>query len=258
LPTSNDHYFSKSLEKGLKILSLFHEQKSTYSQTEISRILGLNMTSTYRFINTLVQLGYLNKDAGTKKLKLGVRALALSSTLLRTFDHHRIIRSLIDDVFEKYNITVDVALRVDDALAIVYRREAEDTLIHRLPSVSRSWHATALGKAFLAYLPAEERTSLIETLSMERRTDRTITTKATLSAELDKTRERGYAVANEEFLPGLIAIGVPVINLDTGVSMGSVSFDFSTIQQTVDSMVETYAELLMQLGGNISRTLTAL
>jgi DNA-binding IclR family transcriptional regulator len=79
-----------------------------------------------------------------------------------------------------------------------------------------------------------------------------------LSAELDKTRERGYAVANEEFLPGLIAIGVPVINLDTGVSMGSVSFDFSTIQQTVDSMVETYAELLMQLGGNISRTLTAL
>ncbi|MBT8371628.1 MAG: helix-turn-helix domain-containing protein, partial [Deltaproteobacteria bacterium] len=53
------YYFSKSLEKGLKILSLFNSEAPVLTQSEIAKTLGLNMTSTYRYINTLVELGYL-------------------------------------------------------------------------------------------------------------------------------------------------------------------------------------------------------
>ena len=52
-------YFSKSLEKGLKILSLFNRENPVMTQSRIAKTLDLNMTSTYRYINTLVELGYL-------------------------------------------------------------------------------------------------------------------------------------------------------------------------------------------------------
>ena len=56
------YYFSKSLEKGLKILSLFTEETPVLTQSEIAKTLDLNRTTTYRYINTLDELGYLKKD----------------------------------------------------------------------------------------------------------------------------------------------------------------------------------------------------
>ena len=203
MASKEEQYFSKSLEKGLRILSLFNEQNPSLSQTEVSRALGINMTSTYRFINTLVQLGYLKKDRNTKKLRLGVRALALGSNLVRTLDVQKIIRSLADEVHAGHNITVDVALVIDEALTIVYRREAEDTLIYRLPAISRAWHSTSLGKAYLAFLPDEERAARVQALDLEARTPKTIVDREALFVELEKTRARGFASSNEEFLPRL-------------------------------------------------------
>ena len=61
---SENQYFSTSLEKGLKILSLFTKESPALTQSEISRTIGLNMTSTYRFVNTLVKPGFHKDQAG--------------------------------------------------------------------------------------------------------------------------------------------------------------------------------------------------
>ena len=63
------YYFSKSLEKGLSILSLFDREHPVLTQSEIARRLDMNMTSTYRYINTLAELGYLEKDTKTKEIR---------------------------------------------------------------------------------------------------------------------------------------------------------------------------------------------
>ena len=62
----SDPYFSKTIEKGLVILSLFDRNHPHISLVEISRKLGINKTSTYRFVNTLVQLNYIKKSPETK------------------------------------------------------------------------------------------------------------------------------------------------------------------------------------------------
>lgn len=258
MPQEKDEYFSKTLAKGLKVLSLFNEQTPVRTQTEISKTLGINITSTYRLINTLVQLGYLQKDAKSKKLRLGLGALGLASTMVRTFDVNRLIKSLVDEVHDRHNVTIDVALVVEDALSIVYRREAEATLTYRLPSVSRAWHTTSLGKAYLAFLPQDVLLAKLDTLALERKTPKSITTRKKLMDELKTVRERGYSLADEEFLPGLITIGAPLMNADKGEAVGAVSFDFSTIQHTVDSMVREYSNLVLQLSRNISEAMASL
>ena len=63
---SSKQYYSTSLERGMSILRLFTKDRGTWTLTQISKNLDLNKTSTFRFVNTLVQLGYLRKDPNPK------------------------------------------------------------------------------------------------------------------------------------------------------------------------------------------------
>lgn len=254
--TSKKQYFSTSLEKGLKILSLFDTETRSLTQTEISRILSLNMTSTYRFVNTLVELDYLEKDARTKEVRLGVRSLALSTNIIRSSDELRLIKKLVDEVYNRHNITIDVAFTVDDSLMRAYQREAKETLTYHLPAVARnSLHNTSIGKAYLSTLSDDALKKVVARIEFAAKTRQTIVEREALLREIEKTRDRGYAMCVEEYLPGLITIGAPLINLDTGVGLGGVSFDFSTIQKDARAMEEKYSSLIVELAGSISEVL---
>jgi len=249
-------YFSTSLEKGLKILSLFDTETGSLTQTEISRILSLNMTSTYRFVNTLVELGYLEKDAKTKEVRLGIRSLALSTNIIRSSDELRLIKQLVDQVYNRYNITIDVAFVVDDNFMRAYQREAKETLTYHLPAVARnSLHNTSIGKAYLSTLSEDSLKEIIEKIEFTAKTRNTIVDKDQLLEEIEKTRARGYATCIEEYLPGLITIGAPLINLDTGKGLGGVSFDFSIIQKDAQAMEQKYSGLIVELAHSISEVL---
>jgi len=250
-----DQYFSKTIEKGLRIISLFHQGRPSLSQTEVSQLTGINMTSTFRFVNTLVHLGYLRKDRETKRLTPGTKAIALAYNLLRCSDFIQTVKPMVDDFHERHNVTVDVALVDEDSMLIVYRREAAETLTYRLSTMHREIHSTSLGKAYLANLPPEELEQALERISLVRRTPKTIISKEDLLRELEATRQRGYARSNEEYLPGLITLGAPLIHPDSLHPVGSISFDFSTAQQSLDSIEKSYAEQIVKLAQELSRVI---
>jgi hypothetical protein len=99
------YYFSKSLEKGLKILALFNRATPVFTQSEIARNLGLNTTSTYRYINTLVELGYLEKDTKTKEIRPSSLCLLFCTNLMRATDHLRMIKEVVDRIHGENNIS---------------------------------------------------------------------------------------------------------------------------------------------------------
>ena len=79
--------------------------------------------------------------------------------------------------------------------------------------------------------------------------------KEQLLAEIEKTRNRGYAMNEEEYLPGLITIGAPLISPATGEGIGAVSFDFSTLQNSADEVEEKFAGLIIETAAAISERL---
>lgn len=251
-----NQYFSTSLEKGLKILSLFSKESPGLTQSEISRTIGLNMTSTYRFVNTLVKLGYLEKDAKTKVLRLGVRALAMSANIIRAIDELRLIKRVVDRVHSNHNITIDVVFAIDGNLMRVYHRQATETLTYHLPAVAKnSLHNTSVGKAYLSTLPEDILRKAIDGMSLVSKTTKTIVDKNRLLDEIQKTRQRGYATSDEEYLPGLVTIGSPLINQATGKGLGGVSFDFSIIQHSALEIENKYSAMIVDLGQSISEFL---
>lgn len=246
-------YFSKSLEKGLKILSLFNRDVPFLSQTEIAARLGMNMTSAFRYINTLVEMGYLDKDESTKRIRPSIFCLAFCNNLMRATDHLQLIKVMVNDIHSRYNMTIDVALSVDDNMMRVYHREASETLTYSLPDFTKNClHNTALGKAYLSSLPKDILKEKVNTLQLTPKTEQTIVDPEKLLKELLSAKEKGYVLAMEEYLPGLIAIGAPLINPHSSKGIGSVSFDFSVLQKNTTEIEEQYSRLIIDLADRIS------
>ena len=250
------YYFSKSLEKGLKILTLFNRETPVLTQSQIAKTLGLNMTSTYRYINTLVELGYLEKDKKTREIRTSILCILLCTNLMRATDRLRMIKEVVDRIHSENNISIDVAFVVDDAIAHIYHREAQETLTYLLPDYSKNClHNTALGKAYLSSLPDAQIAAKVDTLNLVAKTEKTIVDKKLLAKELKKIKARQFAIAEEEYLSGLIAIGAPLYDSMSGKGIGAVSFDFSVLQNSAKDIKAKYAGLIKESAKTISELL---
>ena len=247
-------YFSKIVDKGLRVLSLFTPETTSLSLTDIARQTRINTTSTFRFVETLVQLGYLRKDPRTKLVKLGPAALALGYNIIKSFDLLQIVKPAVDQAFERHNVSIDTAVAENGRLVLLYRREAKDTLTFTLPSVSSDLQCSALGKAYLAALPEPGLRDLLEGMTFARRTPRSLASRAAVLADLRRTRARGYSVNNEEYILGLISIGAPLVS-QTGDVLGAVSFDTTTVQYTIDEAEKRFAPAAVALAQEIQSQL---
>ena len=249
-------YFSKSLAKGLKILSLFDLDTRVLTQSEIAKRLDLNMTSTYRYINTLTELGYLEKDAKTKEIRPTILCQIFCNNIMRATDHLRLVKQVVDRFHREHNISIDVVAVMEDNIRRLYNREAEETLTYRLPeSSTHCLHNTALGKAYLSSLPEGLLIEKIAAMTLTPKTEFTIVDKNALREDLRRAKARGYAISAEEYLPGLIAIGAPLLDPITGNGVGAVSLDFSVLQHNLGEIEEKYATLLIETAATLSELL---
>jgi len=250
------YYFSKSLEKGLRILSLFKNDTPVLTQSEIAKTLDLNMTSTYRYINTLVEMGYLEKDRKTKEIRPSTQCLLLCINLMQATDNLKMIKDVVDRLHRENNISIDVAYAVDDTLVRLYHREAEEALTFSLPEFSTNClHNTALGKAYLSSLPDHIIAEKIERMDLVAKTANTIRDKDTLLKEIEITRKRGFAMQVEEYLPGVLAIAAPLYDPINATSVGAVSFDFSVLQHTAESIMAQYGDMVRETAAQLSQLL---
>ncbi|MCK7490942.1 MAG: hypothetical protein MZW92_03455 [Comamonadaceae bacterium] len=87
-------------------------------------------------------------------------------------------------------------------------------------------------------------------MTLKSRTPNSLANRAALLADLRKTRERGYAISNEEYVLGLVSIGAPLVNADGNV-LGAVSFDAATAQFTVGEAEKRFAPAVLQLVNTI-------
>src|SRR5258708_19380144 len=75
----------------------------------------------------------------------------------------------------------------------------------------RPLYCTSMGKALTAFLSTAEREHVLSSLQFERLTPRTITHLSRFRKELEKIRERGYALDDEEATLGARCVGAPIL-----------------------------------------------
>jgi IclR family KDG regulon transcriptional repressor len=204
-------YVIQSVSRALELLKLFSEEPDL-SLTEISQRLSLSTSSVFRLLATLQAHGYLEQNPASRRYRLGVACLELGGTFLSQSDVRRralpILRSLRDDCRE----TVHMGML--DGREVVYIEKLESlqpigSMGSRIGARAPA-RCTALGKAMLAYRPEDEVRRLYPEPELPQLTPSTITDLEELIKELDRIRERGYAIDEQENELGVKCIAVPI------------------------------------------------
>lgn len=256
MANKQDQYFSKTLEKGLMVLNLFGREHPSRSLTEISTLTGINKTSTYRLVNTLVQLGYLRKSVNDKSLRLGPKAFALGHEYFHGFDIFQGIKPIIDKTFIEHQISIDSALIDKFKLISLYRREMPNLVYFHLPLIMDELYARAMGKVVLAHLSEEELDLYLSDVRPQKMAPNTRIDIDDIREDIVETKNRGYSVNDEEYIKGIISIGAPMMNFHTKSIVGAISLDFPAKEYSLQQIETEYLGLLLKLAGEISELTT--
>jgi IclR family pca regulon transcriptional regulator len=206
--------FSSSLQAGLAILNCFSARQPVLGIAKLADELNMSRSTTHRYASTLVALGYLEQDHA-RRYRLAPRVADMGMSVLDSMALRGKAREPLRELREQTGRTASLA--VLDGTQIRY--------VDRLRGWRRGQHAvdldlgagahvpaqcTAMGKVLLAYLPDREREQSIGDLELTRQGPKSITSKKALRAELQRVREEGVALGDEELAPGVRTIAAPV------------------------------------------------
>ncbi len=220
-----------ALGRGIRILETVVEGGPGVSVAAIAESVALPKSTVHRLLQTFVAHGYM-ETTGDGHYRGSSRLLALAGRIVESVDYARLIGPVLRRLQEHTLETIHFG--VLNGLEAVYVEKLEGRRSYQMMSrVGNpiSLHCSAIGKATLAFLPKDERASLINQLALVRKTHSTITSKRALEEEMKKTRARGWTLDDEENETGIRCLGAPVFD-HTGRVVGAISvsgpvFDFS-------------------------------
>ncbi len=195
----------------LRILEILGQSDEPMSPTEINRLLGLPKQTVHRLCKTLLMEGYLVRETNGKRLRPARRLRSLASGILFASRFHISRHQVLLDVAAQVEETVNFVVPEEKGMTYLDRVETDWPFRIQLPIGTHvPFHCTASGKTYLASLQPAARKAAVEALRLEKLTENTLDNAESLMLELDKVAKQGFALDNEEFVAGMVAIAVPV------------------------------------------------
>jgi len=225
-----DRYVIAPVVGAFDVLEFVLASTRPVTVAEIGRGCGRDKTTTYRYVRTLLFLGYLQvTERGLYEIGPAIYALQTDDARDRTIRAvaEPVIRELNGALHETVNLGVPKGRRVY-YLAIVAGTEDSGGIAQ--VGDGDYFHCTALGKAILAFQDPEIRAGHLRG-ELLRLTDHTILDKRRLFAELSEVRRRGYAVDRDENEAGYSCFGVPVRD-GRGLPVAAISVSLRSARVT--------------------------
>ncbi len=212
-PASTPAYTVKSLVKALNILEVLAEEEPPYTLTQLSRRLHLHVSTVHRLLVNLVRHGFVEEDHISGGYQLSYRMLRMGLRVLDRLDFRRAAQPLLSDLNLRTKETVHLAILQEDRAVSIERFSSPQLvgLDARLGGVM-PLHCSGVGKTLLAYQGEELLTRVAQMPGLTRLTAHTITSLPQLRRELERIREQGYALDQEEAVEGLRCVAGPVLN----------------------------------------------
>jgi DNA-binding IclR family transcriptional regulator len=232
--SEEDRYFITALSRGLDVLACFRSGDASLSNQQIAQRCGLPKSTVTRIAYTLVKRGYLIQVEPGGRYALGTATLALGSSMLARMDIRRLARPWMQELADFAGATL--ALGVRDRFSLIYIEVCRSaaTLALTLQVGSRIPLATsAIGRAFLACAPEEERNAIMN-LASEADEPTALALREGLIKGMQDYREYGCATSFGEWQSDVngIALGLrsaptmPAMAINCGGPSSSLSKEF--------------------------------
>ncbi len=202
-----------ALQRGLALLQELATRPNGASQSELAALLKLPQTAVHRIAAALEHLGYIQKHAATRTLRVTQKLLLLGQP-------HSGGRSLIEACHPAIRA---IAHLTNETTQLCVLADAQCVILEQIPSSHPFKYVVDLGsrapaqccapgKAMLAFLPEPARSAVIESLDFRAFTPKSILCAEALQKELHEVRELGYALDQGEHFEGIHCIAAPLLD----------------------------------------------
>jgi len=206
-------YLVPGLERGLRILAEFSAREPVLGAPELSKRIGIPRTTTFRLLQTLEALGFLERVNGDRHFRLSVAVLRLGFEYLSSLELTDVGTPLLERLRDATGLSAHLLIRDQRDVVFVAKAQAHDPMfssvkVHvgtRLPA-----HATVHGQVLMGDLTYDELRQLYPEPQLERFTDRTPATVEELNERVRESAAQGYAVSEASFERGISVVTAPV------------------------------------------------
>jgi DNA-binding IclR family transcriptional regulator len=241
-------------DRALQMLQAFSPELPTMTVGRLAEVLGVHKSTASRLAATLLERGFLERDARTNEFRLGPELGRLGLLAVAGgIDLVALARECMRDLAQQTGETVNIAVLDNPGTEVANIAQADGSHIVGIGQwIGRRTpvHCTANGKVLLAHRPGKRTPSPLTAF-----TERTLTDPAAFEAELVRVREDGYATVVGEFEEGLHAVATPVF--DSQGCRAALSVSGPSYRLTVERLPELAVlcrqaalELSRRLGGN--------
>ncbi|GIL38427.1 IclR family transcriptional regulator [Roseiterribacter gracilis] len=223
---------------------------------EIASDLSLPRGTVHRLCVRLEREGWLAREPDGRHFTIGAQAEMVASHAQQHSSRRASRHSILERLSERVGATCNFTTLSGQDVLYLDRVETSWPLALQLrPGSLVPTYCTASGKLLLATIDDARRSRLIETMDIQRLTERTVTDRAHLRTMLSNVAACGYALDDEEFMPGLIALAVPVIG-PRGRVLGAVALHARSDQLSLKDALEL-RPLLQAAARDLVRTMRA-
>jgi IclR family transcriptional regulator, pca regulon regulatory protein len=253
---TTDRKFIASLSHGLSVLEAVADSTDDISLADLAKRVGFKKTNTWRLVHTLVELGYLHQDPRTRNFRPAPRILALGYAYFDGLDLKKLSLPLLRELADRHNETVNLAVLSGDELIYIERITTSQIVSINLHVGSRlPLYCTSLGRALICEMSSAWLQQYIQRLASDPKARKYIQGDGRkLLQILRETRERGYALNDEELVKGLRVVASPVRDRTSKI-IAAVCISVPSSRVTIADLRRTFAPSLATTAESISLAL---
>jgi len=248
----------QTLERASLILDILGQSPQGISIKDLSDRMHLPKGTTHRLVSSLSYFGFVRQDQNTKNYFLGFKLVELGNMLLGQLDLRKEAELFLRNLAQRTKETVHLVILDGNEIVYLDKLETEPhtgglRMASRVGSRNPA-HSCAVGKALMAYLPAEALARIVEEKGLPKRTGNTITDYNQLKEHMTLVRKQGYAVDDEENERGIRCVAAPIFN-EAGKAVAAISVSGPAFRVTKKSVQEKLKKEVMETALRISQRL---
>ncbi|MAZ06040.1 IclR family transcriptional regulator C-terminal domain-containing protein [Marinobacter sp. SS8-8] len=248
-----DRDYVGALASGLEVLQAFDAEHSRMTLSEVAARANMDRAKARRFLLTLHALGFV-KRAG-RQFELTPRVLQLGYAYQASNQYRAVIQQYLEDITAELGESSSLAVLDGDDVVYVVRSAARHRLMAITLSVGTRLPAayTSMGRVLLAQLPEPELSAFLDRVRLEQFTASSVTDKSALREAIDKARNQGYAIVDQELDLGLRSVAVPVFS-GGGELLGALNISTNAARVDMETLIDVYLPRLRAAAEKVRRS----
>lgn len=245
--------YVQSLDKGLSVIKAFNSDRRTMTLTEVAEATGLSKPSARRFLLTLQALGYVSQEDG--RFRLRPRVLDLGGSYLTSGELPALVNPYLSELNAKLREACSVGVLDGDNAVYIARASAQQRIMTFNVQVGTRIDPviTALGRVLLANLPPAVLQAYLQRRQQFAPAPQ-IPPDGGFTDDLDRIREQGWCLMDQEIEVGVRTIAAPLRN-SAGTVIAGINVAAHTARVSLERLQDEFLPELLDTQARIEKDL---